>query len=216
MPEPAQAVIFDYGGVMTNSIRSIVGAWMERDGIDPSSFSDAMREWLGSDAAEGNPVHLLETGDMAIEEFDLHLASRLRTVDGRPVAASGLSASLFAGMHPDEAMFDLVAELRDMGVPVGLLSNSWGNGYPRQRLDACFDVVVISGEVGMRKPNLDIYQHCLAGIGIDAGSAIFVDDAEQNIDGARRAGMRAIQHAGEPATRVLLREQGITVGIPST
>lgn len=215
MPEPVEAVVFDYGGVMTNPIRSIVGSWIERDGIDPATFSDAMREWLGSSAADGNPVHLLETGEMPIEEFDRHLAERLRTIDGVPVEASGLSASLFSGMHPDESMFELVADLRAMGMPVGLLSNSWGNGYPRERLDAAFDMVVISGEVGMRKPNLDIYEYCLAGLGIDAGSTVFVDDAEQNIDGALRAGMRAIRHESEPQTRAQLREHGIAFKVVS-
>jgi len=216
MPEPVEAVVFDYGGVMTNPIRSIVGAWIERDGIDPASFSDAMREWLGSSAADGNPVHLLETGEMPIEEFDRHLAERLRTIDGAPVEASGLSSSLFSGMHPDESMFELVADLRAMGIPVGLLSNSWGNGYPRERLDAAFDLVVISGEVGMRKPNLDIYEYCLAGLGINAASTVFVDDAVQNVDGALRSGMRAIRHASEPQTRAELREHGITFRVVST
>lgn len=211
MAEPVQAVIFDYGGVMTNPIRSIVGSWIQRDGIDPASFSEAMRDWLGADAPDGNPVHLLETGELPIEEFDRHLAARLRTIQGGLVDPVGLSDSLFSGMHPDEDMFDLVDQLRALDITVGLLSNSWGNGYPRARLDDAFDFVVISGEVRMRKPNLDIYQHCLAGLGVAAGCSVFVDDAEQNLDGARRAGMRAIRHAGPPQTRAELTELGIAI-----
>jgi len=213
MPEQVQAVVFDYGGVMTNSIKSIVGAWMQRDGIDPESFTEAMREWLGSSAADGNPVHLLETGQMSVDEFDLHLAARLRTSDGGPVDPSGLSESLFAGMHPDESMFDLVDQLRAHRIPVGLLSNSWGNGYPRQRLDAAFDFVVISGEVGMRKPDLDIYQYCLQGLGASAATTVLVDDAEQNVHGALRAGMQAIRHVGEPSTRSELGVLGLPVTV---
>ncbi len=211
MADPVQAVVFDYGGVMTNSIKSIVGGWLQRDGIDPESFNEAMRDWLGAGAPEGNPVHLLETGELPIEEFDEHLAGRLRTIDGGPVDSRGLSESLFMGMVPDEGMFELVDELRTQGLGVGLLSNSWGNGYPRARLDAAFDVVVISGEVRMRKPNLDIYQHCLAGMAVAGGSTVFVDDAEQNVQGALLAGMRAIRHAGEQATRTQLASLGLTI-----
>lgn len=215
MPEQLQAVIFDYGGVMTNSMRTVVGSWMQREGIEPESFADVMRDWLGSQAPDGNPVFLLETGQMPIEEFDQHLAARLRTIEGGPVRADGLLASLFDGMHPDEDMFALVAELRATGIPVALLSNSWGNEYPRERLDAAFDVVVISGEVGMRKPDLDIYQHCLTGLGVAAPAAVFVDDAKQNIEGATRAGLQAIAHVSEPATRSGLSALGLPVAIRS-
>jgi len=205
------AVIFDYGGVMTNSIRSIVGDWFARDGIDPDSFSAVMRAWLGADAPAGNPVHLLETGELPVDEFDRLLAAQLRTLDDGPVDPSGLSASLFSRMQADDGMFALVGELRALGLSVGLLSNSWGNGYPRARLDEAFDFVVISGEVGMRKPDEEIYHHCLAGLSVPAGGTVFVDDAEQNIMGAQRVGMRTILHASGEATRGELRRMGLDV-----
>jgi len=66
MPEQVTSVVFDYGGVMTNSIEAIVGAWMTREDIDPESFTGAMRQWLGSSAADGNPVHLMEIGQMPV------------------------------------------------------------------------------------------------------------------------------------------------------
>ncbi|MBU6246009.1 MAG: HAD family phosphatase [Actinomycetales bacterium] len=218
MPERpgVDAVIFDYGGVMTNSIRSIVGDWLARDGIDPDSFSAAMRAWLGPDAPAGNPVHLLEVGELSIDEFDRLLAAQLRTLDASQVDPAGLSASLFAQMRDDETMFALVGELRAAGLSVGLLSNSWGNGYPRARIDEAFDFVVISGEVGMRKPDQGIYDHCLTGLGAQAAGAVFVDDAEQNVMGAQRLGMRTILHASPEATRDELRRMGLPVSAAST
>jgi FMN phosphatase YigB (HAD superfamily) len=211
-----EAVIFDYGGVMTNPIRSIVGDWLARDGIDPDSFKAAMRAWLGADAPAGNPVHLLETGELSIDEFDCLLAAQLRTLDAGPVDPAGLSASLFARMHDEDAMFALVGELSAAGLSVGLLSNSWGNGYPRERIDEAFDFVVISGEVGMRKPDQEIYDHCLAGLGALAAGTVFVDDAEQNIAGAQRLGMRTILHASPDATRGELHRMGVPVSAAST
>jgi putative hydrolase of the HAD superfamily len=103
-------------------------------------------------------------------------------------------------------MFALVEDLRAAGVRVALLSNSWGNTYPRERIDALFDTVVISGEVGLRKPHAAIFELALERLGLPAEQAVFVDDAEPNVLGARAVGMTAIQHTGPAATRAALSE----------
>ncbi|MEU2231500.1 HAD family hydrolase [Streptomyces vietnamensis] len=116
----------------------------------------------------------------------------------------GVLSRLFAGMRPDPEMFELVEELRELGVRVALLSNSWGNTYPRERIDGLFDPVVISGEVGLRKPEAPIYELTLTRLGVPAGSALFLDDAEPNVLGARAVGMRAHLHVDAPSTRAAL------------
>jgi putative hydrolase of the HAD superfamily len=103
-------------------------------------------------------------------------------------------------------MFALVEDLRAAGVRVALLSNSWGNTYPRERIDALFDPVVISGEVGLRKPHAAIFELALERLGVPAEQAVFVDDAEPNLLGARAVGMTAIQHTDTAATRAALAE----------
>jgi putative hydrolase of the HAD superfamily len=113
---------------------------------------------------------------------------------------------LVAGMRPDPEMFALAENLRDLGVRVGLLSNSWGNTYPRERIDALLDPVVISGEVRLRKPLAPIYQLTLARLGLPAERVLVVDDAEPNVVGARAVGMRALPHTDAAATRMALAE----------
>jgi epoxide hydrolase-like predicted phosphatase len=198
------AVVFDYGGVLTLPVRESIDAWLEADGIDPASFSRTLKAWLSRDAQDGTPIHRLETGELSVPEFDALLAAELATVDGRPVDPVGVLKRLFAGMQPDPAMFALVEDLRAAGVRVGLLSNSWGNTYPRERIDALFDPVVISGEVGMRKPLAPIYELALERLGIPAGRVLFIDDAEPNILGARRVGLQAFLHADAVTTRAAL------------
>lgn len=195
------AVIFDYGGVLTTPVRNSIAAWLERDAIDPASFSRALKAWLSRTAPEGTPIHRLETGELGIDEFDALLAAELVARDGGPVPPVGLLKGLFADMRPDPRMFELVDELKSAGLRVALLSNSWGNTYPRERIDRVFDPVVISGEVGMRKPNPDIFAHTLDRLGVPAGRAVFVDDAEPNTEGARRLGLRTILHTGAGSTR---------------
>jgi putative hydrolase of the HAD superfamily len=199
-----RAVILDYGGVMTTPMGDSIRAWLAAEGIDPASFSRTLKAWLSRDAPAGTPIHRLETGELTAEAFGALLADELVRHDGRPVAADGLVGRLFAGMRVEQAMFDLVADLRSLGVRTGLLSNSWGNDYPRERLAGAFDHVVISGEVGLRKPQPEIFRLSLEGLGAAADAAVFVDDAEPNLLGAQAVGLRTILHTDPATTRARL------------
>jgi HAD superfamily hydrolase (TIGR01509 family) len=101
-------------------------------------------------------------------------------------------------------MFALAEELRGLGLRVGLVSNSWGNTYPRELIDALLDPIVISGEVGLRKPDAAIYELALHRLGVAAERTLFVDDAEPNVLGARAVGLQALLHTDAAATRVAL------------
>ncbi|MEU9859350.1 HAD family phosphatase [Streptomyces sp. NPDC047971] len=198
------AVLFDYGGVLTGPVKHSIAAWLVTDAIAPESFSRTLRAWLSRDAGDGTPIHRLETGELPVEDFETLLAAELRTTDGRPVTPSGILGRIFAGMQPDSAMLGLAEELRSYGVRVGLLSNSWGNTYPRRRLDALLDAVVISGEVGLRKPHAAIYELALGRLGVPADRVLFIDDAEPNVLGARSAGLHALLHVDAWSTRAAL------------
>jgi len=157
-----RGVITDWGGVMTSPIADSVNAWLTADGIDRDSYVAVMRQWVKQaygDGEDANPIHALERGECSNDEFELALAKELVAADGGPVAGPGLLARMFAGQTLDGAMLDLFRKLKAGGVPTGLLSNSWGGGYPRELFPDMFDAVVISGEVGMRKPEPRIFQH---------------------------------------------------------
>ena len=195
------AVVFDYGGVLTSPVRDSIAAWLDRDAIDPASFSRIIKAWLSRSAPDHTPIRRLETGELSTAEFNNLLAAELVGKDGGAVAPGDLLTSLFAQMRPDPVMFDLVQDLKNAGIRVGLLSNSWGNTYPRDRLDAVFELVVISGEVGMRKPNADIFAHTLDLLDVRPERVVFVDDAEPNTDGAARLGMHTVLHTDPDNTR---------------
>ncbi|MDH2392586.1 HAD family phosphatase [Streptomyces sp. HNM0663] len=199
-----EAVVFDYGGVLTTPVRDSIAAWLAADGIEPASFSRTLKTWLSRTSPDGTPIHRLETGELSVAEFDSLLAAELSTVHGGPVDPVGVLGRLFAGMRSDPAMYELADDLRALGVRVGLLSNSWGNTYPRERIDALFDPVVISGEVGLRKPLAPVYQLTLERLGLPADRVLFVDDAEPNVLGARAVGMQALLHAEAAATRAAM------------
>lgn len=200
------AVLFDYGGVLTTPVRASIDSWLAADSVMPESFSKVLRAWMSRDAATGTPVHRLETGELSIADFELLLAAELRTVDGTAVVPEGMLGRLFAKMQPDPVMFALAEELRATGLTVGLLSNSWGNTYPRARIDALMDPVVISGEVGLRKPDPAIYELALERLGLPADRVLFIDDAEPNVLGARASGLQALLHMDHLSTRAALAE----------
>src|SRR5215831_5585345 len=92
---------------------------------------------------------------------------------------------------------DVLAELRGAGVRLLALSNWSAETFPvaLERFDflAWFEGIVISGEVGMNKPDRRIFEHLAERFGIEPAAAVFVDDSVANIDSATRVGFRAIQ-----------------------
>lgn len=197
------AVVFDYGGVLTTPVRSSHDLWLAEEGVVEDSYRAVMREWLLGDGALDSPVQRLETGRMTGEQFERELAARLRTSTGAPVSPQGLLTRMFAVMHPDTAMLALIAELRALGVKVGLLSNSWSNHYPAEVLALC-DPVIISGEVGLRKPDPRIYRLLLDRLGLPAERTAFVDDVKPNVASAEAVGIHAIRHVDAATTRAAL------------
>jgi epoxide hydrolase-like predicted phosphatase len=194
-----RGLLVDYGGVLTNPLSETVGAWLRADGIEPSRFAGLMRRWLAT-GAERNAVHDLETGRISAADFERLLAAELAGPDGIPPAHEGILARMFAGFLPDADMLDAVRKARAAGVRTGLLSNSWGFDYPRDDWDAVFDVVVISGEVGLRKPDPEIYTLAADRLGLPPEAIVFVDDLAPNVRAATEAGMVGVRHIAPDST----------------
>ncbi|XAS75349.1 HAD family phosphatase [Dermatophilaceae bacterium Sec6.4] len=198
--ERAQAVLFDYGGVLTAPIRDSISAWTTSEHIDPQSFSQVLKMWLGRAASPDSPIHRLERGELTADGFNALLTPELRSVDGGPVQPGHHLRGIFATSRVDANTVEVVRKLRADGVRTGLLSNSWGFSYDRKLLAELFDPIVISGEVGMRKPERRIFDLAVSRLGLDAAQVVFVDDAEPNLVGARAAGLQTVLHTDAHST----------------
>ncbi len=129
-------------------------------------------------------------------EFEARFASLLGLA-----TAEGLIARMFAGMRPDERMLDAVAAARRAGIRTGLVSNSWGEEtYDRTRFPELFDVVVISGEIGIRKPAPEIYALAAERLERAPERCVFVDDLGGNLKPARAIGMATVLHRDAETT----------------
>ena len=217
-----RGVITDWGGVMTNPIPATVRAWLDAEDIDVDSYAAVIRPWIVAaydpagatfDAANGtNPIHALERGECTTEEFEHLLASLLVCRDGSPVSAEGLLTRMFAASVPCDPMYGALYTARGAGLRTGLLSNSWGvSDYPRHLFGDLFDAVVISAEVGMRKPEERIFLHAAGLLGLPPGECVFIDDVEANITAAQAVGMTAILHTEPEATITRLQD---LLGLP--
>jgi putative hydrolase of the HAD superfamily len=91
-------------------------------------------------------------------------------------------------------MLGLAARLKEEGLRTAVLSNSWANTYPDEGWDELFDAVVISGHVGMRKPEPEIYHHVLDLLDVPASRCAFVDDLGPNVRAAAELGMVGVHH----------------------
>ena len=208
-----RAVITDWGGVLTQPMRDMVRHWIEADQIDWDVYRAVITPWLAAayatDAAamRYNPVHALERGECTVAEFEQIFAARLVRTDGKAVIAEGLLTRMLAAGRPVPAMYDLIRGLRRKGLRTALLSNSWGtSGYAREDFPEFFDAVVISGEVGMRKPEPRIFRHAAKELGVPPEACVFIDDVEANVSAAISCGMTGVHHTDPAATVARLTE----------
>jgi putative hydrolase of the HAD superfamily len=211
-----RGVIIDWGGVVTNPILDTVDAWLRAEDINRDSYTTVMRAWVSDAYGDGadNPIHALERGECTNEEFERLLAEQLTHVDGRPVSADGLLTRMFAASALQEAMLDLIRAVRRAGLRTALLSNSWGNGdYPRHLFPELFDVVVISSEVGMRKPEERIFRHAASLLGLEPQECVFIDDVQANVVAGEAIGLVCLRHIEPGPTAAWLTE---LLGVPLT
>ena len=230
-----RGIITDWGGVLTTPILTTVRSWIEADGIDWVSYRDTMRSWVAQAYDSGaedepenepenepedepenehrpNPIHALERGECSGAEFEQILAARLLRVDGAAVAAEGLLRRMFAASLPVPAMYDTIRTLRAAGFSTALLSNSWGcDEYPRADFPGLFDTVVLSGEVGMRKPEKEIFLHAAETLGLAPAECVFIDDMEANVAAAQACGMTGVLHTQTGGTAKALQD---LLGVP--
>lgn len=179
-----RGLLVDFGGVLTTDIWTSFRAFCAAEGLEPDAVKELFRR-----GGEGlRLLRQLETGALANEEFERRFGALLG------VEATDLIERLFAGLRPEETMIEAVAEIRRSGIATGLISNSWGTGiYDRAPLDL-FDAAVISGDVGLHKPQPEIYLLGAERIGVPADACVFVDDLRENVAAAEAVGMTALLH----------------------
>ncbi len=200
VPPPTRAVIFDWGGVFTRRPPGAARRAFERrlgiaaGGLDAFFNEDA---WL-----------LFSTGRQTRADFWTQVCAGF-PVPPDPITASAVWAHLFEAPKVRPQLVELLSHLRGRA-RLGLLSNA---GPDLRDLLApvagLFDDIVISAEVGFRKPEPEIYRLALRHLGVEPAESLFIDDLQRNVDAARLLGIRAYRFVSPGRLKFTLARQGL-------
>jgi glucose-1-phosphatase len=186
-------VVFDLGGVLAEF--GGVARMRTLSGIDDDE--ELWRRWLTCDW-----VRRFERGSCTADAFAAGVVADWElAVTGEAFLAE--FREWLVGPMPGAE--DLVAVTKS-SVPVAVLSNTnrvhWEAGAAQWPLLQMFDRAFLSFEIGMVKPDPEIFEHVVAALEIDADRVLFLDDNQLNVDQARASGLRAervvgVSEAGE-------------------
>jgi putative hydrolase of the HAD superfamily len=187
-----KALLVDYGGVLTSNVFESFRDFCVAERLDP----DAIRRLFREDPRALELVRSLETGAIDEDDFGERFGELLEIED-----RTGLVERMFGGIRPDEQMLTALRRARAAGVRTGLISNSMGAGrYDREAFPELFDGVVISGDVGLHKPQPEIFLLGAERAGAAPEECVFVDDLRENCEGAEAVGMTSVLHRGAETT----------------
>jgi putative hydrolase of the HAD superfamily len=189
------AAIFDFGGVLTTSILASFNEFEKTLELDDGTLVDAFRH----EAESGEPAFFeLEKGLISEAEFYERMLRNLREFTGKdiqfPQDPVEVRRMLFGAIRRND---DMIAAAVQIGAhyKTAILTNNvkeWTDW--REWVEAhIFDLIIDSSEVGMRKPEPEIYLLTCEKLGVKPERAAFVDDIPTNIEGATAVGLHAIQ-----------------------
>ena len=191
---PINAVVFDYGNVLNEPPPAVQYQPLARlAGINEAEFLDLYwRNRLEYD--RGNPLD----GPAYWEQLALAAGKQLSAEQISQLI--DLDAKLWVGIRP--TLIEWVKILRKQGCETAILSNMPREIATYLRHTACwlglFNHLVFSGEHGLVKPDAAVYRICLKGLTAQAGEVLFIDDRENNVEGAREVGMHAVKFDSIP------------------
>lgn len=189
-----EAVISDFGGVLTSPLIDSFAALLDSSGIPVEALGPALAAIVARDHA--NPLFELETGRMSEREFLQTLETQLSGQLAREIRLDGFGARYFEHLQPNEPLIDYMRALRSRGYRLAICTNNVREWEPLWRaklpVEEIFDVVVDSAFVGARKPEPRIYQITLERLGVRPHAALLVDDVELNCNAARDLGIGAV------------------------
>jgi epoxide hydrolase-like predicted phosphatase len=196
-----EAVIFDYGGVLSTTPFAGIAEFERQMGYPEKSLAQLL---FGRGASPQGPTeaipdhdwHLLETGQISLDEFHERLVAKSEAVLGKPLdlgVYAEFLRTLGVGVH--WMVVHRVRELRAEGYRTAILTNNikeWAKYWKESIPIELFDLVVDSCEVGLRKPDPEIFRLTCQQLDVAPEAAVFLDDTRGHVEAARSVGLHGI------------------------
>jgi putative hydrolase of the HAD superfamily len=198
-----KSIIFDLGGVLVRTHdQSGRRKWEERLGLAERACETVVFDSVVSRLAEEGRATTADVWRNVAEELGLD-----------PETLVEFQRDFWRGDVLDPELVALLERLRPR-YKLALLSNAWDSLRPvlagqLAPLDQAFDLIMISAEEGIRKPDPRLFRRLLARLEVAPEEAVFIDDMPANVAGARAVGLHAIQFTGTPETISALRALGV-------
>lgn len=179
-----EAVIFDAGGVLHESNSVVTDDLVQELGLEQETLK---KIWA-------NQIPLLGSGKIDEAEFWRQVSNEhgIRQVE---VAENLLGRAFTEALKSHAPIIKLIKELGSNGVKLAVLSNTiepHAKALREAGLYDGFDYLFLSHEVGMRKPNVAIYEHALEELGTKPEATVFVDDDPENVEAAEALGIKGV------------------------
>jgi putative hydrolase of the HAD superfamily len=190
-----RGLILDFGGVLTIRMRLNGEAFERSEGLTPGAYFHALDEH-----PDGVAIYkALEVGEATQEQWNQVIGGILG------IDPTDLMRRALANLPLEPRMVKAARRARAAGIKVAMLSNSFGitpyNPYEALGMwDGEWDAIVLSEQVGVRKPDPGIYQHTLEALQLSGEECVFVDDHAENLPPAGALGIRTIHHTDAAAT----------------
>jgi putative hydrolase of the HAD superfamily len=200
-----KAVLFDFGGVLMRT-EDPAGRrkWEERLGLAEHELARRVFE---------SEVSLRASrGELPASAVWEHVAQTLKLDAAQ---AAECRRDFWAGDRLDAELVALIKALRPR-YKTAILSNAWSDARDNFTrlfgLDQAVDLIIISAEEGLAKPDPRLYERAAERLGVRPDEAVFVDDFAENVEAARAVGMHAVHYTPGLDVRRALEASGVQAG----
>jgi len=189
-----EAVIFDFGGVMTTSPFEAFARFEKERGYPV----DIIRNTNAANHLE-NAWAKFERAEIDLDTFDQLFAQESLALGGAEVRGREVLPLLAGDLRPDmvEALRRIKTECKSgcitNNLPANAIGSQGGRSFYVAEVMALFDHVIESAKIGLRKPDPRIYRLMVEALGVDPKACVYLDDLGVNLKPARDMGMTTIK-----------------------
>jgi putative hydrolase of the HAD superfamily len=194
-----EAVIWDFGGVLTTSPFEAFARFERERGFP----TDIIRRTNAANHLD-NAWAKFERAEIDIETFDRLFAAESMALGGAEVRGKEVLPLLSGDLRPEmvEALKRVGASCKTGCITNNLPANAIGSTSGRSlyvaEVMALFDHIIESAKIGLRKPDPRIYQMMIEALGVDPRACVYLDDLGVNLKPAREMGMTTIKVVSAP------------------